>query len=237
MHVKLHRIALFALGCSLLVLGGCADMLGLKGGSAPVHYYVLSSVSEGRADDATGPAKYDITVGVASVNVPEYLNNQMIVTRPTRNTVDLAELHNWAAPLSEHVTAVLAENLWFLIPADGVVRMPLSRAIPIDFEVRTRLEKFERDESGDVVLLARWVVFNEQTREASAIKSAQFRVPVVVEDRPSAQVENRPYAGGKDTERFENDVYEAIVAAMSKALGELSREIADTVRTAASTSR
>jgi uncharacterized lipoprotein YmbA len=131
--------------------------------------------------------------------------------------------------LSEHVTAVLAENLWFLIPADGVVRMPLSRAIPIDFEVRTRLEKFERDESGDVVLLARWVVFNEQTREASAIKSAQFRVPVVVEDRP--------YAEGKDTGRVENDVYEAIVAAMSKALGELSREIADTVRTAASTSR
>jgi hypothetical protein len=204
-------------------------MLGLKGGSAPVHYYVLSPVSEGRAGDAAGPAKYDITVGVASVNVPEYLNNQMIVTRPTRNTVDLAELHNWAAPLSEHVTAVLAENLWFLIPADGVVRMPLSRAIPIDFEVRTRLEKFERDESGDVVLLARWVVFNEQTREASAIKSAQFRVPVVVEDRP--------YVEGKDTGRFENDVYEAIVAAMSKALGELSREIADTVRTAASTSR
>lgn len=229
MHAKLHCIALFALGCSLLVVGGCADMLGLKGGGAPVHYYVLSPVSGGSAGDATGPAKHDITVGVALVNVPEYLDNQMIVTRPTKNTVDLAELHNWAAPLSEHVTAVLAENLWILIPTDGVVRMPLSRAIPIDFEVRTRLEKFERDPSGDVVLLARWVVFDEQTREASAIKSAQFRVPVVVEDRPSAE--------GEHTERVENDVYEAIVAAMSQALGELSREIADTVRTAASTSR
>jgi uncharacterized protein len=229
MRTQLHRIALFALGCSLLVLGGCADMLGLKGGSAPVNYYVLSPVSAGSAGDVTGPAKHDITVGVASVNVPEYLDNQMIVTRPTRNTVDLAELHNWAAPLSEHVTAVLAENLWILIPTDGVVRMPLSRAIPIDFEVRTRLEKFERDPSGDVVMLARWVVFDERTREASAIKSAQFRVPVDVEDRSSAE--------GEHTERVENDVYEAIVAAMSQALGELSREIADTVRTAASTSR
>jgi len=229
MHAKLHCITLFALGCSLLVVGGCADILGLKGGSAPVNYYVLSPVSGGRAGDAAGPAEYNITVAVALVNVPEYLDNQMIVTRPTRNTVDLAELHNWAAPLSEHVTAVLAENLWILIPTDGVVRMPLSRAIPIDFEVRTRLEKFERDPSGDVVLLARWVVFDEKTREASAIKSAQFRVPVVVEDGPPVE--------GEGIARVENDVYEEIVAAMSQALDELSREIADSVRTAASTSQ
>jgi uncharacterized protein len=229
MHAKLHRIALFALGCSLLVVGGCADMLGLKGGSAPVHFYVLSPVSGGGVGVPTGPANYDITVGVALVNVPEYLDSQMIVTRPTRNTVDLAELHNWAAPLSEHVTAVLAENLWILIPTDGVVRMPLSRAIPIDFEVRTRLEKFERDETGDVMLSARWVVFDEQMREVSTIKSAQFRVPVVVGAPPSAE--------GEKTEPEVTEVYEAIVAAMSQALGELSREIADTVRTAADRNR
>lgn len=229
MQPKLHRIAFLALGCSLLVVGGCADMLGLKGGSAPIHYYVLSPVSVGRVGEATGPAKYDITVGVASVNVPEYLDNQMIVTRPTPNTVVLAELHNWAAPLSEHVTAVLAENLWILIPSDGVARMPLSRAIPIDFEVRTRLEKFERNETGDIVLLARWVVFDERSRAVSAIKSSQFRVPVAVEDPPSSE--------GKETEPEVTEVYEAIVAAMSQALGELSREIADGVRTAANRNR
>lgn len=229
MHAKLHRIALFALGCSLLVLGGCADMLGFGGESVPLHHYVLSPVSEGRAGGAAAPEKHDIVVGVALVNVPEYLDNRMIVTRPTPNTVDLAELHNWAAPLSEHVTAVLAENLWILVPTDGVARTPLSRAIPLDFEVRTRLEKFERDETGDVVLLARWVVFDERTRKVSAIKSSRFRVPVVVESRSSAE--------GEDAEPEETEVYEAIVAAMSQVLGELSREIADAVRTAATQGR
>jgi uncharacterized lipoprotein YmbA len=204
-------------------------MLGFGGESAPLHHYVLSPVSEGRASGAAAPEKHDIVVGVALVNVPEYLDNRMIVTRPTPNTVDLAELQNWAAPLSEHVTAVLAENLWILIPTDGVARMPLSRAIPIDFEVRTRLETFERDETGDVVLLARWVVFDERTRKVSAIKSSRFRVPVVLEDRPSEE--------GEDAEPDETEVYEAIVAAMSRALGELSGEIADAVRTAATQSR
>lgn len=229
MHAKFCRIALIAFGCALFVLGGCADMLGLKAGSAPVHYYVLSPVPEGGMRDSTEPARGDITVGIALVNVPEYLDNRMIVTRPTPNTVDLAELHNWAAPLPEHVTAVLAENLVNMIPTDGVARMPLSRVIPIDFEVRTRLEKFERDETGDVVLLARWVVFDERTREASAIRSSQFRVPVALRDRPSTE--------GESKDAKETVVYTAIVAAMSRALGELSGEIADAVRTAASSSR
>ena len=232
MHAKLHRTALFALGCSLLVLGGCADMLGFGGESAPLHHYVLSPVSAGPAGGAAAPEKHDIVVGVALVNVPEYLDNRMIVTRPTPNTVDLAELHNWAAPLSEHVTAVLAENLVVLIPTDGVARMPLSRAIPMDFEVRTRLEKFERDETGDVVLMARWVVFDERTRAVSAIKGSSFRVPVVVESPPPAEGEDAEPAEPEETE-----VYEAIVAAMSQALGELSGEIADAVRTAATQSR
>jgi len=229
MHVRLHHIASCALGCILLVLGGCADILGLKGGSAPVHYYVLSSVSAPQAGQQGAPAKYIIGVGIPPVQVPEYLEGRMIVTRTTPNTVDLAELHNWAAPLSEHVTAVLADNLSTLIPTDGVLRLPLDRAIPIDYEVRVRLETFERDDDGNVKLLARWAVFDEKTGEAAAVKTSRYQAPVAVTGPGAAGAEKR---SARLTEE-----YEAIVAAMSRVLGDLSQEIAAEIRTAASTSR
>jgi hypothetical protein len=54
-------------------------------------------------------------------------------------------------------------------------------------------------------------------------------VPVALRDRPSTE--------GESNDAKETVVYTAIVAAMSRALGELSGEIADAVRTAASPSR
>lgn len=229
MDVRLDHIASGALGCILLVLGGCADILGLKGGSAPVHYYVLSSASTPQAGQQDAAAKYSIGVGIPPIQVPEYLDGRMIVTRTTPNTVDLAELHNWAAPLSEHVTAVLADNLSTLIPTDAVLRLPFDRAIPIDYEVRVRLETFERDDDGDVKLLARWAVFDERTGEAAAVKTSRYQAPVAVTDRGPAQAEERSV---RLTEE-----YEAIVAAMSRVLADLSREIAAEIRTAANRSR
>ena len=218
MDTRLHRIGSCALGFILLALGGCTDILGLKGGSAPVHYYVLSAVPAAQA----GPQGGNVSVGVVPVKVPEYLEGRMIVTRTTPNTVQLAELHNWAAPLSEHVTAVLADNLSTLIPSDGVLRMPFDRAIPIDYEVMVRLETFERDGDGNVRLLARWALFDARTSEATAVRTSRYQAPVAVTGRAPAETED-------DSSRLAAE-YKAIVAAMSRVLGDLSREIADAIR-------
>jgi uncharacterized lipoprotein YmbA len=206
----------------LLVLGGCSDILGLGGGSAPVHYYVLSSVPSPPAGQREAQAKYDISVGIAPVIVPEYLQSRMIVTRTTPNTVDLAELHNWAAPLSEHVTAVLEDNLSTLIPTERIRRTPLDRTIPLDFEVRVRLETFERVDDGQVKLLARWTLFDEKLGEAVAVRTSRYQAPVVVADRAPGEVEEGSNALIEE--------YKAIVSAMSQVLGDLSREIADAIR-------
>jgi uncharacterized lipoprotein YmbA len=220
MDAWLRRIGSCAAGLSLLVLGGCTDLLGLKGGSAPVHYYVLSSVPSpsGRTG---GVASDEIVVGVAPVTVAEYLESRMIVTRTTANTVELAELHNWAAPLSEHATAVLADNLSTQIPTDAVLKLPLSRSIPIDVEVRVRLETFEQVDDGNVRLVARWVLFDERTGRATEVRTSRYQAPVVAGRGPAAR-EDRADSLAEE--------YEAIVAAMSRVLADLSREIADAIR-------
>jgi hypothetical protein len=221
MDTRFLRIGTCAVGLVAFVLGGCTDIFGLKGGSAPVQYYVLSPVPAASAGGQGAVARDDVTVGVAPVAVAEYLESRMIVTRTTANTVELAELHNWAAPLSEHVTAVLADNLSTQIPTDAVLKLPLSRAIPIDVEVRVRLETFERGADGDVRLVARWVLFDETTGRATEVRTSRYQAPVVVARGPAGREE--------DAEPLTAE-YEAIVAAMSRVLGELSGEIADAIR-------
>ncbi|MGF1639998.1 MAG: membrane integrity-associated transporter subunit PqiC [Rhodospirillales bacterium] len=214
------------LGGMLLVLGGCTGILGL-GGSAPVNFYVLSPVPESATARPATPPTGQIGVGVAPVVVPEYMEGRMIVTRTSPYTVNLAELQSWAAPLSEHATAVLIDNLSTLIPSERVLRMPLPRPIAIDFEARVRLETFERTEDGSVQLVARWLLFDERTGEASQVKTSRYQSPVLLASGAPAPM---LITAAEDIE-----VYEAIVAAMSRVLGDLSREIAAAIRAAAMT--
>jgi uncharacterized lipoprotein YmbA len=76
--------------------------------------------------------------------------------------------------------------------------------------VVAEISRFDADEGGNVVLSANWKLYREQGREIVAQKKTVF------------------------TELVGGDGYTDIVAAQSRALASLSREIAGAIRTAAS---
>jgi uncharacterized lipoprotein YmbA len=157
------------------------------------------------AQPQTGAAQGPI-VGVSRAELADYLKREAIVTRSTGNEVILADQHSWAAELQDNISMVLAENLSNMIPSERVILLPSSRTIPLDYRVEVAISTFEQGPDGTVVLSAVWQVFKGDDYGLLSMRKSTIRQPVTGEG------------------------YDAIVAAMSKALGELSREISGQIR-------
>jgi uncharacterized lipoprotein YmbA len=181
------------LGVSLLVVSGCAN-------TPPTRFYVLPTLTSADTAPGTSAVKRDITIGVGPVTLPPYLDRPQIVTRASRAKLNLAEFDQWAAPLHDNVSRLLAENLSLLIPTDYVVLAPWPRTTAIDYQVTVEVTRFDGGVGNEVVLAARWAIVNADGKELLMRKS-QFQAP----------------AGAQD--------YEATVIAMSRTLDALSREI------------
>jgi uncharacterized lipoprotein YmbA len=72
-----------------------------------------------------------VSVSIAPVEVPDYLDRLQIVTRDGNNGLKLAEFDRWGGSLGENIATVLVENLSLLLGSDRVFTYPrLSPEIP-----------------------------------------------------------------------------------------------------------
>ena len=170
------------------------------------RFYILSPVPA----DATPPARVNAgAVGVGPIQLPRYLDRPQIAVRNGPYEISYSETHRWAEALQDIIAGVLAENLAVLVPTDRVAVYPWARSLAIDYQVVVDISQFEADARGNVVLSAYWKLYREGAPETVAMKKATITET----------------AGGKE--------YRDIVAAQSRALAGLSREIAAAIRAAA----
>jgi uncharacterized lipoprotein YmbA len=170
--------------------------------SPPTEFYTLSNMQM----PPRGQSTPRTVVGVGPVTLPDYLDRPQIVTRASGNRMMLAAFNAWVEPMDGMFTRVLVENLSTLLATDNVVTLPQRRPTPLDYQVEVDVTRFDADASGRAVLDARWKVFGKDGEQ-------------LIEEGRSTIVEpaTRP------------DSYEDIVAAMSRALAEMSSTIAGTI--------
>lgn len=193
----------------LIALYLIAAMLPVLGGCAtapPSRFYILSPVA---ADAAASPPGRTAAVGIGPVELPKYLDRPQIAVRSGAHELLYSETHRWAEALQDNVTDVLAENLALLVPTDKVTVFPWGRSTTIDYQVVAEISRFDADANGKVVLSANWILYREGSREVVAQHKSTF------------------------TEPASDTGYTEIVAAQSRALAALSREIASAIRAAA----
>jgi len=152
------------------------------------------------SDDAT-----DLRLGVGRISLPELLNRPQIVTRTSANKVHIADFSQWAEPLQKSIPRVLSENLARLTGTDQVSIYPWPTPIEIDLRVEIVVIRFEGDSDGEVSLVARWRLVRPDESEAHPLQSSSYAESA---------------AGGST---------EALVAAMSRTLTSLSRDIASAI--------
>jgi uncharacterized lipoprotein YmbA len=168
----------------------------------PTQFYTLSNMQLPPAD-AVSPKT---VVGVGPVILPDYLDRPQIVTRASGNRVMLADFNSWVEPINSMFTRVLVQNLGSLLASENVVALPQRRPTRLDYQVEVDVTRFAADLSGRAVLDARWWVFGWEGDR-------------LIDEGRSTIVERAAEPGG----------YEAIVAAMSKALAQMSSTIAGVI--------
>jgi uncharacterized lipoprotein YmbA len=172
------------------------------GKSASSKFYVLSSLPQPTVNAAEGT-----TIGVFPVAMPEYLDRPQIVTRVSENEIKLDEFSRWAEPLKDSFTRALVQDLSTLLNTAKVIRTTESPGIPMALQVGVEVVQFDGALGGDVVLVVKWGLFGEGGKKLLLAKRSSFKEPT-----------------GAAT-------YEAFVAAQSRAVAALSREIAEGIRT------
>lgn len=173
------------------------------GTSPPTRLYIIEPMSA--VDSARVDAGPSIAVG--PISLPEYLDRKEILTHDERYRVNAAEFDRWAEPLDHSISAALAENLSILVPTDQVVVYPLDSAHTVDYTIALHIITFGTEPSGEVVLKAFYVIY-DAANVAVARRKARY-----------------------SEQRRGNNVIDT-VAAMSRAIEQLSRNIADAIKAA-----
>lgn len=188
------------LGAILVWGGGC-----LGGASAPTRFYTLVPVAVPPTEASPITGDRGPAIGVGPVTLPGYLDRREIVTRRGRDEIELGEFDRWSEQLKDGATRVLGEDLAILLRTDRVA-LPSGRgSLPVQYQVIVEVARFEGVAGADVTLEARWRILGGDGKELALRRSTV-------------------------TEVVGAPGYGALVAAMSRALGALGRDIATAIR-------
>lgn len=134
-------LALYVLGT--LCLAGCA--------SQNAKIYTLIALDTGA--HVAGPP---VTISVATVGVPKYLDQPQLVRRSSDVELNVAEFERWGEPLGNMMQRVLAEDLVRRLPLGSVVTTSRTLTGNETSSIELDLSRFEAEAGGTIVLDAQW---------------------------------------------------------------------------------
>jgi uncharacterized protein len=163
-------------------------------------FYTLSPI-----DNAAASEPMPLSIGIGPINLPAYLDRTEVVTRSGPNEMKVSENNRWAEPLTTNFNRTLTENLSRLLGPRQILQFPWYANNAPDFQIEIVVYRFETDSKGNAVLAGKWTIRNP--RDQKMLYSSDMNI-------------TEP-AGSGD---------QAGAAALSRALGQLSQEIAATIR-------
>jgi uncharacterized lipoprotein YmbA len=146
------------------------------------------------------------TIGVGPVSIPDCLDRPQIVTLSGQNEVGIAEFERWPGSFRDEIARVLTENLSTLLPAQRVVSYAWGRRVNLNRQITIDIIRLDGVLGKAVVLKANWAILEQNGTKTALVRRSDISEPVT---------------GGD---------YTGFVAALSRSLGTLSREIATAVQ-------
>jgi uncharacterized protein len=169
-------------------------------------FYMLESMSGSIPVGAGAPFDQNLSVGLGPVTIPDYLDRPQIVTRSNQNSILLAEFDRWAEPLSGTIMRTLVENLSALLHTDNVVPYPWPASVDVSYQVLVELFRLDGILGEKAILDVQWSVLGKKGKKVFLLKRSTFVEPT------------------RETS------FAALVSAESRALDNLSREMASAIR-------
>jgi uncharacterized lipoprotein YmbA len=168
--------------------------------SPRVSFYTLNVAA---TPEAAAPPLGSVAIG--PITLPEVLDRPQLVVRTAANRVDILEFHRWAESLKSEIPRIVAADLAVLLNPARVSAYPQSAGQDADFRVMVDIQRFEMTAGEGVALDVLWSV------RRSAGGPPKTGRSVVSEPVKAAD-------------------YDALVAAQSRALAAVSRDLAQAIR-------
>jgi uncharacterized protein len=161
------------------------------------------------ATESAAPAS-DLSVVVGPVSVPDEVDRPQLVVRTGPNQMRVDEFNLWAAPLQSNISRVVVQNLVTLLGTPHVTLFPQTVSADAGYRVAIEVQRFDSAPGQAATLDAVWTV--RRTKDGG---TQTGRTTV----REAVQENN----------------YETLAAAHSRAVTRLSQDIATAVRALART--
>jgi uncharacterized protein len=194
----------------LLVCVMSLALTGCFGTSRPSRFYTLEPL---QVRDGPGSTAAGATVAVGPVELPDYVDRPQIVTRSGSNELVIAEFERWGGSLEKQISGSLVATLRDRLAPRQIAVVPwkwavLSSGTP--YRLTVSLSRFDGVRGHSVVLQARWELRTQSggKEESLGVKEASV------------------------TEQIDGPDYDALVAAMQRALVRLGEQMADSVAAA-----
>ena len=190
----------------LTILMALVFLTGCRSATTPLEFYTLSPLSSvSEADKAAGLGD-NIAVGVGPLHLPKIIDRPQIVTRIGPNKINVDEFHRWAGSVYEDFLRVVTMNLATLLQSNLVAAYPWEDYFDPDYRIYMEVQQFDGQLGQYVQLVITWTITAREAREILLVRKSSIKEPVQGED------------------------YEAFVAAKSRILGTLSRQIAQGIK-------
>jgi uncharacterized lipoprotein YmbA len=195
MRINFFHKVMLMLTFTTLLFAGC------RSSAPPVEFYTLNPLSGMEGQVNTAETDQKLSVGVGPVEIPEILDRPQIVTRSGPNKLQVDEFHRWAGRLDENFARVLAENISLLLGTDQVVVYPWQADFKPRYRIALEVRYFEGQWGEDVLLEVLWTLASRESQETLTARKSVIKEPLSA------------------------TTFEELVAAQSRAIAQLSREI------------
>jgi uncharacterized protein len=144
------------------------------------------------------------SVMVGPVFIPATVDQPQMVVQVAANRVEMEEFSRWAAPLNDSIARAVAGDLAVLLGTPDVTSMPLANFNPA-YRVTINVQRFESVKSQAALIDALWVVYRTAGGETRSGRTVA-------------------------REATQGEGFEALASAHSRALAQMSADIAAAIR-------
>jgi uncharacterized lipoprotein YmbA len=180
----------------VLLLAGCAAQ------SPRVDFYMLSADANSAGDASVAGRCGGQAISVGPVSWPRYLDQPRIITRAGANRLEASEFSRWGGSLEDDFSRTVIKNLSTLLQSELVINYRRSGHFMPVYRVEMGVRQFDGQLGEDVVLEVKWSIIAETSGELVRVKTSTIQKST----------------SGSD--------YDDLVNASSKAVAQLSEEIA-----------
>ncbi len=202
MNRKYHQNTTAAIFVLLVALTGC------RSATTPVEFYTLSPMPVVSESDKIAGLGDNLAVGVGPLQIPKIIDRPQIITRTGPNKIEMDEFHRWAGSVYEDFLRAVTMNLAALLQTSLVLAYPWEDYFEPDYRIYMEVHQFDGRPGQYAQLDITWTIIGRDTRQILLVKKSLFNEPA------------------------QGDDFTAFVAAKSRILAKLSRQIAQGVKKA-----